>query len=315
MLPVSWSALTPELLLIAVLVPMAVAVGFACGVLYERWYHARRLSRLATRLEKLFEYATGILTQAEQVCQRLQQPESQQQLTPPQRSRLSTISSQLMQQLGELTGLSATGSGSELSPALNASGASRTRSFQSPQVASPSRDERTGLPDAIAYHGYLQALLAALPGTEIHCGVLYVQADQYARLRQRYGTPIANEFVRQIGSQTLRQFRDSDLLFQISDDLLIGVLPDIHRDETERIAQAARRAVRNHHFLHPANNEPVFVTAAFGYALFQAELGAVEHPDQELWRQGQQALQASQKHGRCQLHEITPSGLSRLIAG
>ncbi|MCA8983211.1 MAG: diguanylate cyclase [Planctomycetaceae bacterium] len=302
-----------EVLLLGLALPVAAAVGFAFGILYERWYQAAALQRLGKRFEKLFEHTAGLLDRAEKACAMLSARTGDHPLLPRQSHRLLVLSQKLAGQLTNLVSRSES-SADAAQPETNAIADRNVRS-RPLQWIRGNVDAQTGLPDAVAYEQNLRLLVRAGEQAREAHGVLFVQLDQHARLAERLGRVAAAEFLRQISSLVLRQLRETDLLCQVERDLLVAFLPEITRSSLEERAQAARLAIRRHEFVNPETGRSVFVTASFGFTLLGRDIQNAADPLAELRKQAEQALQASRKHGRCQLHEITAAGSSRLVSG
>lgn len=320
---ISW-----ETMLLALALPISLAVGFAFGILYERWYQATRLQRLRERFEKLFTHVAGLLQQAERACELLAKQAETQSLTPTQSGRLQTLTDKLAEHFRRLlpgsdsrasatedgtTGFAAqatdsVGSGSPIK--------SRGKRFVVPTWSREPVDAESGLPGELAFEQNLRKLLQAAEQTSAESGVLVVELDQYSRLENRFG-PKATHFVCQVTSLVLRRLRECDHLARVREDLLIALLPGISRPELEQRGHAARLAVRQHPFQHPDPEvqDAVFVTASFGILMLEQVQNSGTEPAAHLLELADQALRASRKHGRCQLHEITPIGSSRLIPG
>ncbi len=324
MLTPAWlSGFPREALALLLGIPLSLGVGFSLGVLYERWYQSARLQTISQRFERLFHHVSECLKRTEETCALLHKKMESRPLTSEQQGQLQSLSQKLNSQLQRLL-VRTTGNSVSADGTVHSSGKAEPVSreqtkplkrFRLPVWSRTPHDERTGLPDAVAYEQSLTRLLAAVSPSEVTCGLLFVHLDHYSRHAQRYGVAAADQFVKQAGTQVLRQLRDEDLLCQLSEDLLVALIPGVSRSDLESLAQSARKAIRRFHFSHPETREAVFVTASFGYTLFDRTLVHLPDPLKELEERGQQALRAAQKQGRCQLYEVTASGSSRLIAG
>ncbi len=320
---ISW-----ETMLLALALPISLAVGFAFGILYERWYQATRLQRLRERFEKLFTHVAGVLQHAERACELLAKQAETQSLTPAQSGRLQTLSDKLGDHFrrllpgsdcrGKVAEDSVNGLSKPTSQRVNNGGYIKPRGkrFIAPTWSREPVDAASGLPGELAFERNLRKLLQASEQTTVESGVLIVELDQYPRLVSRYG-PRATDFVCQVTSLVLRRLRECDHLARVREDLLIALLPEISREELEQRAHAARNAVRQHEFQHPDPEVQgaVFVTASFGILMLEQVQESGTEPAAHLLELADQAIRASRKHGRCQLHEITPVGSSRLIPG
>ncbi len=300
-------ALSREMMLVIILVPLAMAVGFAFGLLYERWYQSAALQRASKRFEKLFKHVSGCLDKAERACSLLQRQTTQQKLTPSQSARLGDARESLLQQMTQLID-SPTGQ-----PAATTA-PTRSRAFRTPRWTKSPVDPRTDLPDFAAWELNLKKLHRSLSGTSATCGVLYIQLDHFSRLAGLNGEAAVNTFLRQTAAIALRKFRSEDLLCQATDDLLIGLLPEISRDDLRQTADRIRTELRNTDFVHPENGQQIFVTATFGCTTFTDTGCTLEELQDLLWQRGQTSLRTSPRHGRCQLREVHPDGSTQLIA-
>ncbi|MCG6154874.1 GGDEF domain-containing protein [Rubinisphaera margarita] len=300
-------ALSREMMLVIILVPLALAVGFAFGLLYERWYQSAALQRASKRFEKLFKHVSGCLDHAERACSLLQRKAAQQKLTPGQTAHLGDARESLMRQMTQLIDSSA-------APSATSSPPARRKTFRAPRWSKYPVDSRTDLPDFTAWQQNLKKLNRSLAGTSATCGVIFIQLDHFSRLAQHNGQPAVNGFLRQTASIALRRFRSEDLLCQATDDLLIGLLPDISRDAVRHIADRIRGELRNTLFVHPDTEQQIFVTATFGCTTFTNTDCSLEELQDLLWQRGQSSLRTSPRHGRCQLREVHPDGSIQLIA-
>jgi len=312
-----------EAIFVIIAVPVSVAVGFAFGLLYERWYNFSAVHRINKRFEKLFEYVSQSLDRAESACRLFNQHPKSRQLDSTQQKKLETRTGKLTAELNRIaksyrdqtdadqTFRKVTGKMKQsLKPTQQ-----KLHPFQKPEWELTPLDERTGFPDAVAYQKNLQQLLKAMQQTGSKSAVLFIRLDHYTRHVKKYGAGIAEAFLKKTGSVVLRKLRHDDFITQITEDLLIAVVPDVLPESMQKLANEARKAVRLHRYVHPESDQEVFVTASFSYTLFDSTLTKNGIPEQELWDRCQNALAASQKQGRCQLHEMTDSGISRLIAG
>jgi len=300
-------ALSREMMLVIILVPLALAVGFAFGLLYERWYQSAALQRASKRFEKLFKHVSGCLDKAERACSLLQRKTAQQKLTPSQAAQLDDARESLLQQMTQLVD-------SPIGQPAAATAPARSRAFRTPRWAKTPVDPRTDLPDFAAWQLNLKKLHRSLAGTSATCGIIFIQLDHYSRLASHNGDAAVNAFLRQAASIALRKFRSDDLLCQATDDLLIGLLPDLSRNDLRRIADHIRTEIRNTNFVHPETQQQIFVTATFGCTTFTDMGCSPEELQDLLWHRGQTSLRTSPRHGRCQLREVHPDGSTQLIA-
>ncbi len=316
LLPVAF--ISHQTLFLVAVIPLSLAVGFALGLLYERWYNFSAIQRLSGRFEKLFQSVSKTLEKADRACQVFNQHPQSQQLTPKQRATIEKLGGKLTGKLNRIV----EACHNQEKRGKSDGGASKTQTaskklkpFRLPTWVLKPVDERTGFPDATAYQNNLKLLFAAMQQTDTKSAVLFVKLDHYPRHAKRFGDEVADCFVKKTGSILLRRLRETDVLAQVTDDLLIAILPDIQSKAMQKIAHSARQAIRSHRFVNPETEQEVLVTASFSYTLFGETVIRNKEPEQELWDRCQNALAASQKQGRCQLHEMTDYGISRLIAG
>jgi len=308
-----------SLLLVSLLLPIVGATGFAFGILYERWHQASKLERVRKRFEKLFEHVNALLSQTERACAALDEQLPANRLSDSQKSQLTGTTSRLTQRLQELVETAGSHAVSGVTSVKMAVGKvvprGTSRSAKPPRWIRIPVDQRTELPDYVAYARNLELLqqYGQKQGPDL-MGILYVRLDRYTQHQNRLGEEVANNFVKQTAALVLAQMGKDDVLCQITDDLLVGLLAT-EGASIRTAAEAARKTIRNHQFLHPQTQEAVFVTASFGFTRFDEHLLNARDFEQAIYHRGQVALQASAKHGRCQLHEITPAGSSRLIVG
>ena len=71
--PFLLAILTPQAIVAVIAIPVSLMVGFAFGLIYERWYHASQLQRTSKRFEKLFAHVSGCLDKTEQACRLLRE--------------------------------------------------------------------------------------------------------------------------------------------------------------------------------------------------------------------------------------------------
>ncbi len=316
LLPVAF--ISHQTLFLVAVIPLSLAVGFALGLLYERWYNFSAIQRLSGRFEKLFQSVSKTLEKADRACQVFNQHPQSQQLTPKQRATIEMLGGKLTGKLNRIVEAcqkqekerTSDGGGSKTQAASK-----KLKPFRLPAWVLKPVDVRTDFPDATAYQNNLKLLFAAMQQTDIKSAVLFVKLDHYPRHAKRFGSKVADCFVKKAGSILLRRLREMDVLAQVTDDLLIAILPDIQSKAMQKIAHSARQAIRSHRFVNPETEQEVLVTASFSYTLFGETVIRNKEPEQELWDRCQNALAASQKQGRCQLHEMTDYGISRLIAG
>ncbi|HBN75201.1 MAG TPA: hypothetical protein DD473_05175 [Planctomycetaceae bacterium] len=301
MLPIPLAVISREMLGIIVLVPMTLVVGFALGLIYERWYHASALQRTSKRFEKLFAHVSGCLDQAERACQMLQKRAVTQPLNVKQQSQLQNTCGKLSKHVQQLN----------VAKIVE----KKTRPFRQPKWSQSPTDDRTGLPDFSAYQQNLIALAKALEKTSAEAGAIFIKIDHYDRHVKQYGINAANEFVKQTASLVVRQLRNEDVLCQATDDVLIGLLPDLTSTQMTGLADQIRTSVSNKVFSHPETNEQVFVTVTFGCTSFSAADARLEHFEDLLWERSQLTFRTTQRHGRWQLRQVSPDGSVKLIAG
>lgn len=316
--PSTFAIIPREMLLVLIAVPVSAAVGFALGLLYERWYHFSAIQKLSKRFEKLFDSVSQSLDKAERACRIYNQHPQSQRLSSRQRQEMEKLTDRLTSGINSIADSCARQSLQEKADRTKQSANSvkrKLKSFQQPDWKLEPVDERTDLPDATAYQANLQQLLAAMQQTDCKSAVLFIKLDHYTRHAKQFGGKTADAFLKKTGSVVLRKLRQDDFITQVTEDLLIAVLPNIQSGELQKLASNARNAVRTHRYINPESDQEVFVTASFSYTKFDETLEKNKTPDQELWDRCQNALAASQKQGRCQLHEMTDLGISRLIAG
>ncbi len=307
-----------ETVLLLAAIPVSLAVGFALGLLYERWYNFSAVQRMTKRFDKLFLAVSKSLDKAERACRVFNQHPQCRELNPKQRAAMQSLSGKLT---GELKQISAACENLADQKKANRSNSSskpekkKLKPFHLPDWSLTPKDARTDFPDATAYQSNLELLLAAMQQTDSQSAVLFVKLDHYSRHAQTYGGQTADAFLKKTASIVLRKLRQQDFIAQITDDLLIAIIPDIQSASMQQMAGNARKAVRAHRFINPESEQEVFVTASFSYTMFGELIAKNDSPEQELWDRCQNALAASQKQGRCQLHEMTDMGISRLIAG
>ncbi|WP_013628105.1 diguanylate cyclase domain-containing protein [Rubinisphaera brasiliensis] len=305
------AAVSRSVMLICLLLPIAAATGFAFGILYERWHQGSKLERVRKRFEKLCDHVHSLLNQTERACAALDTQLRSNRLPENEQKRLASASERLSLRLQSLTG-KATSLKSVVSRALPSAGSSKTP--KPPRWITTPVDPRTNLPDKTAYLRNVDLLQNYVPGDGVESGILYVQLDRYLQHCERLGDDVADAFMRQTAEQVLAQLEEPDVLCQTRSDLLIALLPQ-GGGHIKTVAEAARTAIREGQYLHPHTMEPVFVTASFGYTRVDDNLRNALDMEQAIWHRAQVALQASAKHGRCQLHEVTSAGSSRLIVG
>ena len=316
LLPVA--SISYQMLFLVAVIPLSLAVGFALGLLYERWYNFSALQRLTGRFEKLFQSVSKTLEKADRACQIFNQHPQSRQLTSKQRATIGTLGGRLT---GELNRIVEACQKQDKNGKTDSAGtktrtvSKKLKPFRLPDWMLKPIDDRTEFPDATAYQNNLKLLFAAMQQTDIKSAVLFIKLDHYPRHAKRFGCKVADCFVKKAGSILLRRLREEDFLAQVTDDLLIAIVPNIQSNAMQKIANSARQAIRSHRFVNPETEQEVFVTASFSYTMFDETVIRNKEPEQELWDRCQNALAASQKQGRCQLHEMTDLGISRLIAG
>ncbi len=313
--------ISPQVLLLLAVVPLSVATGFALGLLYERWYHFSAVQRMTKRFEKLFQAVSKSLEKAEKACQIFNAHPQSGSLNSKQRAAMRALTAKLSEELKQMARacqvLPAERDSAKLHKASSGSETEtkKLKPFLLPKWELAPVDQRTDFPDATAYQSNLQSLFSAMQQTSTNSAVLFLKLDHYSRHASRYGSDTADAFLKKAGAILLRKLREEDFLAQITEDLLIAILPDVQNKAMEEIANRARKAIRSHRFINPESEQEVFVTASFSYTIFSEKVARNNDPQQELWDRCQNALAASQKQGRCQLHEMTDLGISRLIAG
>ena len=301
LLPIPLAVISREMLGIIVLVPMTLVVGFALGLIYERWYYASTLQRTSKRFEKLFAHVAACLDQAERACQMLQKRAQNQPLNVKQQSQLQISCGKLSQHVQQLN----------VAKIVE----KKSKPFRQPKWSQLPTDDRTGLPDFTAYQQNLTALAKSLEKTSAEAGAIFIKIDHYDRHVKQYGMPAANEFVKQTASQIVRHLRDEDVLCQATDDVLIGLLPQLTSSQMTELADQIRTAVSHKVYLHPESNEQIFVTVTFGCTTFSASETRLDQFEDLLWERSQLAFRTTQRHGRWQLRQIAPDGSVKLIAG
>ncbi len=299
-LPISLAVMTREMLGIIVLVPVTLVVGFAFGLIYERWYHASALQRTSKRFEKLFAHVSSCLDQAERACQMLQKQAKSRPLNVQQQSHLQKTCGKLSEHVQQLN----------VANAIE----KKTKPFRQPKWSQAPADNRSGLPDFTAYQKNLNALAKALEKSTAVAGAIFIKLDHYDRHAKQFSSSIANEFVKQTASLVLRQFRDVDVLCQATDDVLIGLLPEVTSSQIATLADQIRTAVSHKVYVHPETNEQIFVTVTFGCTSFSATDTKLDHFEDLLWERSQLSFRTTQRHGRWQLRQIANDGSVKLIA-
>jgi len=310
--------ISPQMLLLIAVVPLSVAIGFALGLLYERWYNFAAVQRLTKRFEKLFQAVSNSLEKAERACQIFNAHPQSQRLSSKQQAAMQALTGKLTGELKRMTEAcekQAKPKKTDRPHSIGESTKKKTKPFLLPSWMLTPVDQRTDYPDATTYQSNLKLLFTAMQHTNINSAVLFVKLDHYSRHAKRYGSTTADSFLKKAGSILLRKLREEDFIAQITDDLLVAIVPDIQNNAMQKIADSARKEIRSHRFINPESEQEVFVTASFSYTMFGEAVAKNKEPEQELWDRCQNALAASQKQGRCQLHEMTDLGISRLIAG
>jgi diguanylate cyclase (GGDEF)-like protein len=127
-------------------------------------------------------------------------------------------------------------------------------------------DTLTGLPNRRTFNAYLahqRASWAVRPETSA-LGMLLVDLDRFKQLNDRYGHPVGDEVLYQLGSRLLSGCRRGELATRIGGDEFALILPDV---QPEELAGAARR-LRNLIVEQPFETSvgPLEVAASLGGA-------------------------------------------------
>ena len=310
--PFLLAILTPQAIVAVIAIPVSLMVGFAFGLIYERWYHASQLQRTSKRFEKLFAHVSGCLDKTEQACRLLREKAAHRPLSPEQQATLESTLGRVNSQVAEIP---ARKREAVVQPASSDAGGNQGRKFKIPGFVQQPADERTGFPDALAFEQNLQRLEKAHSNTSATSGILYVKMDQYSRLESRLGAEAADALVKQLATSVLRELGQDDLVCQISEDSLVALLPGRSGETVEQLCQRIRSSLQEAIFLNPQSGSQILVTATLGWTLWSGAESSAASIQDVVENRRQLALKTTARHGRWQLREVRPDGTTRLVAG
>lgn len=279
-----------SLAIFAAVVATAV-IGFAAGMIFERWYISTAMARASKRLSRLVDHVVKTMNHAEQACQKLASSAAT-QLNAKQRERLQAGQAGLLSAVEALVEVTAIGEQNGEKPAAT-SAASPARTpvkwEQSPV------DERSQVPDFSAFENNLGTLLSSPMGDA--SGLLMVQIDRFDQLLKRFGNTQASHLMRSMARVLVSAIRDEDLVCHLYDDTFCVLLQDIDIETGKEVANQIRKAVRAHRFRLDQSESEIHMTASFGYS----RLSSSDCPELAMDR-ANTALSDSRKRGRNQLH-------------
>ena len=178
----------------------------------------------------------------------------------------------------------------------------RTKHLQDLLIEYAHVDPLTGLPNRRALLECLQREWARI---ERHGGELsFVMADvdHFKRVNDRYGHPVGDKVLEEVGRAIAKQCRELDLPARYGGEEFAIVVPDEAAGRARNLAERCRQAVAE--IRVPAGAEMAMATASFGVA----DATGLSSPD-ALVKRADEALYAAKRAGRnrvCASGDETP---------
>ncbi|HUG89993.1 MAG TPA: GGDEF domain-containing protein [Planctomycetaceae bacterium] len=279
-----WGALT--LVLTAVL---AFLAGMAFARVSARW----TLERARRHVARLVPLVVDSLRTADEACRSLAEITAL-RLTAVQLEQIAASRTRLVETWSRIDERQQE---TALRDALEAQRTAQAAAeFHVGWVREPA-DERSGLPDRGALNDNLDRLLFEGSRAEVDSGLLLIRIDRLDPLRTRFGPRAPQQLVERMARLLCQSIRDKDLVCRFSADSFAVLMPGVDRTTGDRLADAIRGTVRDHHFRLEETGPEVFVTASFGYT------GIKPHENADLViDRAVHALAESERRGRNQLH-------------
>lgn len=298
--------MSPLILILSVVgaVVITAVVGFATGMIFERWYISTAMARASKRLGKLVDHVAKSMENTEQACRRLAtMPDIR--LSSQQSEKLLACQNGLLSAIGSLGEISALSGENSKEAAVTATRMTKRTpvSWQQSPI-----DERSQIPDFSAFETNLKALLGS---TMCEAGgLVLVQIDRFEQLLIRFGDDQADHLMRSMARLLISSMRDDDLVCHLYDDTFCVLLQDIDFEEGREVAHQIRQTVRSHRFRLEHSDKEIHMTASFGYY----KLSSGDCFELALER-ATTALSDSRKKGRNQLYAHNGLQLSLCHAG
>lgn len=112
----------------------------------------------------------------------------------------------------------------------------------------PGRDPLTGLPDARAFQGSLDAELARARRHGLPLGIVLLDLDHFAALNARYGRPAGDQVLSELALVLRLALRESDVLARLGADEFAVLLPETDLAPARRCGERLRHALEDHRF-------------------------------------------------------------------
>lgn len=275
-----------NLILLGVALLVVSGLSFLAGIVFEKWYLASAVKRASRELSKMVDLVAGRTKAATLAWQQLSQFERSrfsqtqvQMLTRTQQELAQAFEAILARELGERSLASGL-----LTPVEKVS-------WQLLPL-----DPRSDLPDETCCRANLTQLLSRV-SRGLPASLLLVQIDKFSQLIARHGPQESGLLLKNVARMLIAASRDTDVICQLSDDLLVVLMPDSSAQASREAADTLRQAIRAQRFRLPTSQQEILVTSSFGLALLKPG-------DDESMALGRarDALSESRRYGRNQLH-------------
>lgn len=284
---------TEALILCGAALFVAVTLGFLTGYYLGKTAPARSLRQAKKHLKNCYQHVKETLDTAHTACSMLEKFPGM-ILTSEQSKELNRKRSSLMDLMTRLVERKTTEG--DQPPADVKPEKKKQQKFPAMQWVYEPEHVHLKLPDKPAFEANLEMLLLGATSSELTCGLLLVQMNQYEQLKERFGIMAPVKFMKTISRLILHKVRDEDVICCWKSDTLAILFPGYAVQEGQDNAELIRDAIRHHHFRLESTSPEVIVTASLAY------INCVPGDSAELvLERGSHALAKSQKKGRNQL--------------
>jgi diguanylate cyclase (GGDEF)-like protein/putative nucleotidyltransferase with HDIG domain len=153
-------------------------------------------------------------------------------------------------------------------------------------------DPLTGLPNRATFESRLQVDLARARRFRETVALMVIDVDHFKLVNDRHGHPAGDAMLQEVASTLKHQLREVDLVARTGGDEMIVLLPHLHPNEAEQVAEELRSAVAATQV--PWKTGRLSVTLSIGTAIYPNDAS-----DQDLLiTRADKALYRAKSHGR-----------------
>jgi diguanylate cyclase (GGDEF)-like protein len=156
-------------------------------------------------------------------------------------------------------------------------------------------DPLTGLLNHRAGEAHLDSLLRAAQHGGEALAVLFIDVDLLRVVNERFGMPVGDHFLRNLGGHLRPLLRDDDLLYRHGGDEVVLGLPGLAIEQAEALGERLRAQVASQRFR--SEQGPIKITVSIGVAAVQPG----DHSAHRLVERASRATEVAKGQGRNQV--------------